>query len=86
MPHEQHAYREQINALIGPIEELIARAEETLPMNVRMYVLGGLEQAKETLEDRVNEIDEYEEPEVEADEPDVEDDDADEDEDDEDEE
>ncbi|QIV65875.1 hypothetical protein Cp1R7AA1_083 [Mesorhizobium phage Cp1R7A-A1] len=91
MPHELNAYRDAIDALIGPIEEIIAKVE-ALPAEARKaafaaYTLGGLEQAKDTLGDTVASIDEFEEPEVETEteeepEPDEEDDeDTDEDED-----
>jgi hypothetical protein len=66
MPHELHAYRNAIDALIGPIEEIAAKAASTLPRQgneayVCVYVLGGLEQALETLSETVKAIDEFEE-------------------------
>lgn len=62
MPHHFEGYRDIIDSLIGPIEEIMSKCDK-LPIEVRLYVLGGLEQAKDTLEDTRNDIDEYEEPE-----------------------
>lgn len=71
MPHALAAHRDAIDALIGPIEELIAKVNETLPTKgseayVAAFTLGGFEQAMTTLQETVSAIDEYEEPEVEA--------------------
>lgn len=62
--HPLEAYRDDLDALIGPIEELIAKID-ALPGSVRRhavacYTLGGLGQAKDTLEETVKEIDEFE--------------------------
>jgi hypothetical protein len=55
------AERDLIDSLIGPIEEIIAKCDG-LPGYVKTYVLGGLEQAKETLEETVAAIDDHDEP------------------------
>ena len=69
MPHALEKYRDEIDALIGPIEELIAKIRDMPPAvvlsSVGNFTLGGLEQAKDTLEDAVISIDEFEEEEVE---------------------
>ena len=65
--HPLAEQRDAIDALIGPIEEIMAKVESMPDNYVRAYVLGGLEQAKDTLESARNEIDEFE-PEEESDE------------------
>lgn len=72
MPHALHDYRDAIDALVGPIEELISKANATLPVGgpsdqayLRAFVVGGLEQALEMLTDAVSDIDGFEEEEPE---------------------
>jgi len=86
MPHQLATYRDDIDALIGPLEEIMAKLEN-LPKPAREsyiggYTAGGIQQAIDTLQDGVNEIDEFVEPEPEPEEPETEDaDDEDEDDD-----
>ena len=75
MPHPLEEYRDRIDALIGPVEQIVADLSELCLDNAidgatHTYTLGGLEQALETLTDCVNAIDEYEEPAPEPEEPD----------------
>jgi hypothetical protein len=72
MPHELDKYREYLDPLIGPIEELLAKID-AFPPGLKQHplvgsLLGGLGQAKETLEDTVGDIDNYEEPDPEPEE------------------
>lgn len=91
MPHELIKHRDRINALIGPIEQIVAdldelRLDRAVDGATYTFTLGGLEQAMEVLHGTVNAIDEYEEPEPqpevegwdEPDEPEEEDDENDE--------
>jgi hypothetical protein len=77
LPHALNKYRDDIDGMIGPIEGLIAQFNElpkgVLKSYVGTYVLGGLEQAIETLESARCEIDEYEEPETDPVDPEEED-------------
>jgi hypothetical protein len=80
MPHQLEKFRDDYDALIGPIEELIFKFDQ-LPQALRLsfpgvYYKGGLEQAIEAAQNIVAEIDEFEEPEPEDDEPDAGTDDA----------
>lgn len=74
MPHLYRDKRDEIDALIGPIEGLIAKAEEAIPMrdgglwNTQGSTLAGLHEAKNALEDLREEIDTFEEPEPETEE------------------
>jgi hypothetical protein len=58
MPHPFFKNREEINALIGPIEELMAKADN-LPGYVAGYTIAGLAQALETLEDALVDIENF---------------------------
>jgi len=79
MPHQLEKFRDDFDALIGPIEELVFKFDQ-LPQALRLsfpgvYYKGGLEQALEAMQNAVADIDEFEEPDAEPDEPEAPDDD-----------
>lgn len=72
MPHYLESHRDEIDGMIGPIEELVAKANAIVlaigsPPEI-MSVIAELNSAINTLEETRNSIDEYEEDKPEEDE------------------